>query len=83
MSTAGLIGCSPKFRDLQGSFDEETLNLFDDDIFSTSLFEEIAGSSEAICRVTAHGSHVYGRGGPANKLGSCNLHSGGKPTSPK
>ena len=52
MATAGLIGCSPKFRALPGGFDEETLNLFDDDIFSTSIFEEIVGSSEAICRVT-------------------------------
>jgi transcriptional regulator with GAF, ATPase, and Fis domain len=32
---------------------EETLNLFDDDILSTSIFEEIVGSSEAICRLTA------------------------------
>src|SRR3984957_7062156 len=32
---------------------EETLNLSDDDIFSTSIFEEIVGSSEAICRLTA------------------------------
>jgi formate hydrogenlyase transcriptional activator len=32
---------------------EETLNLCDDDILSTSIFEEIVGSSEAICRVTA------------------------------
>jgi formate hydrogenlyase transcriptional activator len=31
---------------------EETLNLCDD-ILSTSIFEEIVGSSEAICRVTA------------------------------
>ena len=31
---------------------EETLNLCDD-IFSTSMFEEIVGSSEAVCRVTA------------------------------
>jgi formate hydrogenlyase transcriptional activator len=31
---------------------EETLNLYDD-IFSMSTFEEIVGSSEAICRVTA------------------------------
>jgi formate hydrogenlyase transcriptional activator len=53
MATAGLIGGSPKFRALPGGFDEETLNLFDDDIFSTSIFEEIVGSSEAICRVTA------------------------------
>jgi formate hydrogenlyase transcriptional activator len=29
------------------------LNLSDDDILSTSMFEEIVGSSEAICRVTA------------------------------
>src|ERR1700733_8645687 len=53
MATAGLIGCSPKFRALPGGFDEETLNLFDEDIFSTSMFEEIVGSSEAICHVTA------------------------------
>jgi transcriptional regulator with GAF, ATPase, and Fis domain len=32
---------------------EETLNLFEDDILSTSIFEEIVGSSEEICRVTA------------------------------
>jgi formate hydrogenlyase transcriptional activator len=32
---------------------EETLDLCDDDILSTSIFEEIVGSSEAICRVTA------------------------------
>ena len=32
---------------------DETLNLCDDDILSTSIFEEIVGSSEAICRVTA------------------------------
>src|SRR5579862_7960840 len=32
---------------------EEPLNLRDDDILSTSIFEEIVGSSEAICRVTA------------------------------
>src|SRR5580658_4102498 len=31
----------------------ETINLCDDDILSTSLFEEIVGSSDAICRVTA------------------------------
>src|SRR5580693_5633955 len=30
---------------------EETCNLCDDDILSTSVFEEIVGSSEAICRV--------------------------------
>jgi formate hydrogenlyase transcriptional activator len=33
-------------------FTEETLDLCDDDILSTSMFEEIVGSSEAICRVT-------------------------------
>jgi len=31
---------------------EETLNLCDEDILSTSMFEDIVGSSEAICRVT-------------------------------
>ena len=35
------------------SLTEETLDLCDDDILSTSIFEEIVGSSEAICRVTA------------------------------
>ena len=71
MTTAGLTGCSPRFRALPGGFDDETLNLFDDDIFSTSIFEEIVGSSEAICSVTAHvvGSRIYGRYGPANKFG--------------
>src|ERR1700724_3439676 len=34
------------------SLTEETLDLCDDDILSTSMFEEIVGSSEAICRVT-------------------------------
>jgi transcriptional regulator with GAF, ATPase, and Fis domain len=53
MATGCLIGCSPKLRALPGGFDEETLNLFDDDIFSKSMFEEIVGSSEAICRVNA------------------------------
>jgi hypothetical protein len=53
MATAGLIGCGPRFRALPGGFDEEPLNLFDDDIFSTSIFKEVVGSSEAICRVTA------------------------------
>jgi formate hydrogenlyase transcriptional activator len=46
--TAGLGG-TEMFRGLT----EETLNLCDDDILSTSIFEEIVGSSEAICRVTA------------------------------
>ena len=53
MATAGLIRCSPKFRSLPGGFDEETLKLFDNDIHSTSIFEEIVGSSGAICHVTA------------------------------
>jgi transcriptional regulator with GAF, ATPase, and Fis domain len=53
MATAGLIGCSPELGSLPGSFDQERLDLFDDDIISTSVFEEIVGSSGAICRVTA------------------------------
>jgi transcriptional regulator with GAF, ATPase, and Fis domain len=52
MATAGLIGCSPKFQALPGEFDEETLNLRDE-VLSTSMFEEIVGSSDAICGVTA------------------------------
>jgi len=36
---------------------DETLNLCDD-ILSTSIFEEIVGSSEAICRVTAQVTRV-------------------------
>src|SRR3984957_6002420 len=47
-STAGRAG-TEMFRGLN----EETINLRDDDILSTSIFEEIVGSSEAICRVTA------------------------------
>ena len=46
--TAGR-GATERFRGLT----EETLDLCDDDILSTSIFEEIVGSSEAICRVTA------------------------------
>jgi transcriptional regulator with GAF, ATPase, and Fis domain len=38
--------------ELSGCLNEETLNLCDD-ILSTSIFEEIVGSSEAICRVAA------------------------------
>jgi formate hydrogenlyase transcriptional activator len=53
MASAALIVCSPKSRALPGDLNEETLNLFDDDILSTSIFEEIVGSSEAICRLTA------------------------------
>jgi transcriptional regulator with GAF, ATPase, and Fis domain len=47
-STAGRGGTG-MFRGIT----EESLNLCDDDILSTSIFEEIVGSSEAICRVTA------------------------------
>jgi formate hydrogenlyase transcriptional activator len=47
-STAGRGGAQMS-RDLA----EETLNLCDDDILSTSMFEEIVGSSEAICRANA------------------------------
>ena len=43
MSTAGLMESSLKFRALQEGCDA--------DIFTTSKFEEIVGSSEAICRV--------------------------------
>jgi DNA-binding NtrC family response regulator len=53
MATTGFIGCSPEFGSLPGSFDRETLNLFDDDIISTSVFQEIVGSAEAVCRVIA------------------------------
>jgi transcriptional regulator with GAF, ATPase, and Fis domain len=53
MASAGSIGCSPKFRALPEGLNEETVNLCDDNILSTSIFEEIVGSSEAICRVTA------------------------------
>jgi formate hydrogenlyase transcriptional activator len=37
---------------------EETLDLCNDEILSTSIFEEIVGSSEAICRVTAQVTRV-------------------------
>jgi hypothetical protein len=53
MAAACLIGCSPKFQAPPEGLDKETLNLFDDDILSTSVFEEIVGSSQAICCVTA------------------------------
>jgi transcriptional regulator with GAF, ATPase, and Fis domain len=52
MAAAGLIESSLKFRALPESLSGETLDLCDDDIFSTSMFEEIVGSSKAICRVT-------------------------------
>jgi transcriptional regulator with GAF, ATPase, and Fis domain len=47
-STAGRAG-----TEILRGLNEETLNLWDDDILSTSIFEEIVGSSDAICRVTA------------------------------
>src|SRR6202166_1843576 len=37
---------------INGGLDEETLDLRDE-VLSTSMFEEIVGSSEAICRVTS------------------------------
>jgi len=52
MATPGLIRCSPKLRALPGGFNEETLDLRDE-VVSTSMFEEIVGSSGAICGVTA------------------------------
>ena len=52
MAAASLIG-SPKFEAPPEGLNEETLTFFDDDILSTSMFEEIVGSSEAICCVTA------------------------------
>jgi len=53
MAGASLIGCGPKFRALPGGPSEETVSLFDDDILSTSIFEEIIGGSGAIRRLTA------------------------------
>ena len=50
MAAASLIGLN--FRALPESLTGETLDLCDDDIFATSMFEEIVGSSKAICRVT-------------------------------
>jgi formate hydrogenlyase transcriptional activator len=47
-STAGRAG-----TEMLRGLNEETLNLRADDILSSSLFEEIVGSSDAICRVTA------------------------------
>jgi transcriptional regulator with GAF, ATPase, and Fis domain len=52
MGNAGLMESSLKFRALPESLTEETLDLCDDDIFATSMFEEIVGSSRAIRRVT-------------------------------
>src|ERR1700751_2569593 len=46
-STAGKVG-----TEILRDWNEETLDLRDDDILSMSMFEEIVGSSEAICRVT-------------------------------
>ena len=53
MASPALIVCSPKSRDLPGGLNKETLDLFDDEILSTSIFEEIVGSSSAICGLTA------------------------------
>ena len=53
MASAALIRSSPKSRDLPECLNEETLNLSGDDILSTSIFEEIVGSSQAICGLTA------------------------------
>jgi transcriptional regulator with GAF, ATPase, and Fis domain len=53
MTAACLIGCSAKFQAPPDGLNEETLKVFDDDILSTSVFEEIVGSSEAIRWVTA------------------------------
>jgi transcriptional regulator with GAF, ATPase, and Fis domain len=47
-TAAGLSGA-----EMSADLTEETLNLGDDDILSTSTFEEIVGSSEAICQVNA------------------------------
>jgi len=52
--SAARRGGTVMFRDLT----DETLDLCDDDILSTSIFEEIVGSSEAICRVTAQVTRV-------------------------
>ena len=52
MGTAGLMESRLKFRALPESLTGETLDLCDDDIFATSMFEEIVGSSKAVCRVT-------------------------------
>ena len=52
MAAACLIGCTPESQAPPKGLNEENLNLFDDDILSTSVFEEIVGSSEAICRAT-------------------------------
>ena len=52
MAATGLIGYQ-KSQSPPESLDEKTLSLFDDEILSTSMFEEIVGSSEAICAVGA------------------------------
>src|ERR1700722_10435979 len=45
---------------INGELDEETLDLRDE-VLSTSMFEEIVGSSDAICRVTAQVMRVAPR----------------------
>ena len=52
MGAGGLMESGLKFRALPESLTGETLDLCDDDIFATPMFEEIVGSSKAICRVT-------------------------------
>src|SRR3984957_14267652 len=45
---------------INGELDEETLDLRDE-VLTTSMFEEIVGSSDAICRVTAQVMRVAPR----------------------
>ena len=51
MTSAAPLGLDHFIDDVE-SMDDETLDLRDE-VLSTSMFEEIVGSSEAICRVTA------------------------------
>jgi transcriptional regulator with GAF, ATPase, and Fis domain len=51
MGTTTLMESSLKFRALPEGLTGETLDLCED-IFATSMFEEIVGTSEKICRVT-------------------------------
>ena len=57
MAIAGLIGCSLKFRALPGGFDEKTLSLFDDDIFSTSIGKQI-GKLQSLSEREPHISKI-------------------------